>query len=90
MTTASIAALTAAGTVTATVTFATRGTPSFAYNGSFAMTTASSDASYLSGPFQAGIFASGSRPASVDLRSTAATVTGSIALVQPWFALVGQ
>lgn len=88
--TASMTALSAAGTATASSGFATHGIPSFKYNGSFAMTTASTDASYLSGPFSAGILLTGSSLASVDLKRTDVTVTGSIALVQPWFALCGS
>lgn len=87
--TASLGAVTAAGATTNSSTFATTGVPNFSYNGSVAITTATSVASYLSGPFQAGMFVSGSAPTSIDLKSTAATVTGSIALAQPWFALVG-
>jgi len=72
------------------ITAASISLPSFAYNGSFAMTTATSDASYLSGQFLQGIFKSGSAPTAIDMRSTAMTVTGSVALVQPWFALLGS
>jgi len=63
--------------------------PSFAYNGTFGMTTNTTQASYLSGPFMQGIMATGGSAASIDLRSTAVTVTGSVALQQPWFALAG-
>jgi hypothetical protein len=89
-TTASFGALTGASVATGTATLAGTGIPSFAYNGSFAMTTNTTQASYLSGPFQAGILISGSSPVSIDLKSTAALVTGTICLIQPWFALAGS
>jgi hypothetical protein len=36
------------------------------------------------------MMSTGSSLASIDLRSSAVTVTGSIALVQPWFAMAGS
>ena len=89
-TTGSVAAVTGVSTATAASTFATSGIPAFGYNGTFGMTTSSTQASYLSGPFSAGIMATGASLAGIDLRSTAVTVTGSLALVQPWFALAGS
>ncbi len=88
-TSGSIAALTAVGVGTAAATIASVTTPTFGYNGAVAMTTATSQAVYQAGPFIAGVFLSGSMPTSIDLKSTAAIVTASQALVQPWFALVG-
>jgi hypothetical protein len=88
-TSGSIAAITAVGVGTGAATIATVTTPRFGYNGSIAMTTATSQAVYQAGPFIAGVFLSGSMPTSIDLKSTAAIVTASQALVQPWFALVG-
>lgn len=88
-TTASIGALTAAGVGTAAATLATIGIPSFRYNGSAAMTTAATDASYLGGPFIAALVSTGSWMNSIDLKATAITVTGSAALAQPWFAMAG-
>jgi hypothetical protein len=85
----SIAAITAVGVGTGAATIASVTTPRFGYNGSIAMTTATSQAVYQAGPFIAGVFLSGSMPTSIDLKSTAAIVTASQALVQPWFALVG-
>ena len=85
-----LAAVTGVSTATAASTFATSGIPAFGYNGTFGMTTSSTQASYLSGPFSAGIMATGASLAGIDLRSTAVTVTGSLALVQPWFALAGS
>jgi len=39
--------------------------------------------------FTSGIMSTGAVPAAITLTSTAVTMSGSVALVQPWFALVG-
>jgi hypothetical protein len=52
------------------------------------MTTATADATFQA-IFNAGIMATGSAPTAIDLKSTAVKLTGSVALIQPWFALVG-
>ncbi len=90
MTTGSLGAVTNAAVATGASTLMTSGVPSFAYNGSFAMTTNTTQASYLNGKFLAGMMLTGSWLNSIDLRSTAVRVTGSAALVQPWFALLGS
>jgi hypothetical protein len=84
MTTASLGAVTSVSALTGASTLATSGIPSFGYNGTGDIT-----AVYQSNPFMAGIMATGARPVSIDLKSTAVTVTGSLALLNPWFALVG-
>lgn len=66
------------------------GAPNFNFNGSLAMTTNSTQATFQPYNFAQGIMATGSAPTSVALSSTAVTVTGSTALIQPWFALAGN
>jgi hypothetical protein len=87
-TTASFGAVTAAGVATGSVTVTRTTAPTFGYNGSLAMTTATADATFQA-IFNAGIMATGSAPTAIDLKSTAVKLTGSVALIQPWFALVG-
>jgi hypothetical protein len=100
-TSGSVAAISNVGTVgvtdllnaaatTGTSTLASSGLYNFQYNGTFAMTTATTVASYLSGLFEEGIYLTGGSAAAISLSSTAAIVTGSQALVQPWFALLGS
>jgi trimeric autotransporter adhesin len=88
--TAAMTVLSGDATVTGSSTFGSSGLFNFGYNGTFAMTTSTNVATYLSGQFLQGIFLTGGSAASLALSSTAATVTGSLALVQPWFALVGS
>lgn len=89
MTTASVGALTAVATATAARTQMSTAVPSFGYNGAAAMTTDTSQAVFQAAILSAGVFRTGASAASIDLRSTAFVETGSAALVQPWFALVG-
>jgi hypothetical protein len=88
MATASVGALTAAGVATGTSTVATTGIPTFGYNGSLAQTA--SGLTYAGNQFTGGIMSTGASLASVALSSTAVTLTGSVALLQPWFALAGS
>jgi hypothetical protein len=88
VTTASIAAITAIGAVTGSSTLATNSIYSFGYNGSLAQST--SAYIYLGNPFADGIMSTGASLASIAVSSTALTLTGSVALLQPWFALAGS
>lgn len=62
----------------------------FAYNGTFAMSTASTQNTYQWGQFQQGIMSTGSVPVAVTLSTSAVIASGSLALIQPWFALLGS
>jgi hypothetical protein len=87
-TSGSIGAVTAVGqaSASATFTFATSTLPNFGYIG----TQSGATTGGLPTAFSAGIMSTGGIPTSIALTSTAVTMSGSFALIQPWFALIGN
>jgi hypothetical protein len=73
---------------TGSSTIVTTNIPSFGYNGSLSQSTAGF--SYAGNQFVQGIMSTGASLASINLASTAVTLTGSVALIQPWFCLCGS
>lgn len=86
LTTNSIGAVTAVGP--AALSTATFGTSTI-YNFGFIGTQSGSTTSAQPFAFLMGVMSTGAAPSSIALSSSAVTATGSLALLQPWFALAG-
>lgn len=75
--------VTSVSAVTGTFTYALQSVPNFGFIGTNSTTSAFPFA------FVQGVMSTGAIPANISVTSAAVTYSGSVALVQPWFALVG-